>query len=363
MDFDKRVARLQQVIQERKLDAMLVTDAANRVYLSGFGNADTATAGSVGWLLIGPTRGAFITNFLYLEAVKQQVKHLEVVNAPVRISETLKEIIEGWGIGKLGFESNSLTVSQHQALTEATPAVKFEPADGIVEEFRQVKNETELGRIRTSLELTDRAYNHVMGVLRPGLTEKEVAWEIERYLREHGAESMAFAPAVAAGPNSAVPHHEPSDRPIEVSEPIWLDFGARLNGYCADLTRTICLGEPPAQLVKVVDAVQKALEVAESQIKAGLTGKQADAIARDLLAQAGFGDAFTHSLGHGLGLYIHEGPRLSRFYEDELKAGAVVTIEPGVYLPGWGGVRIEDTVVVREDGVEILTTASKDWRL
>ena len=254
-----------------------------------------------------------------------------------------------------------MTVSQLDALSEAGSATRFTPVNGVVEELRGVKDEDEIARIRAAVELTDQAFEFVRGILRPGLTEKELAWQIERYLREHGAEGMAFAPAVASGPNSAVPHHEPGDRPIGAGEPIWLDLGARLDGYCADLTRTLCIGDPSERLRETVELVGRALAEAESKLKPGIDGKQADAIARDMFAAEGCGDAFIHSLGHGLGIDIHEAPRLSRFFEDDLKIGAVVTIEPGIYFPGWGGVRIEDTVLMVEDGIEILTAAPKDW--
>lgn len=342
---------------------MIVSGAGNRVYLSGFGSADPASAGSNELILISPDRCAFITSNLYFEAAKSQIKHMEVVLAPVRSLNILTDLISDWGVRDAGFESANLTVGQLNALSEAGTGTRFTPLDGVVEKLREVKDENEIARIGAAVELTDQAFDYVKEMLRPGLTERELAWQIERYLRENGAEGMAFPPAVASGPNSAVPHHESSDRRISAGEPIWLDFGARLEGYCADLTRTVCLGDPPERLTETVELVSRALEEAEARVTPGINGKQADAIARDMFAAAGCGDAFIHSLGHGLGLDIHEAPRLSRFFEDELKVGATITIEPGIYFPGWGGVRIEDTVQVVESGVEILTAAPKDWIL
>ena len=343
------------------MDVLIVTGPGNRVYLSGFGTADPGSADSNGIILISPNRCTFVTSNLYFEAAKSQIKHMNVVLAPGRSDEILTDLFVDWGVKSAGFESTHMTVSQLGALSKADPATEFIPLDGIVEELREVKDEREITRIRAAVKLTDQTLEYVKGILHPGFTEKELAWRIGRHLREHGAEGMAFAPAVASGPNSAVPHHEPSDRPIRSGEPIWLDFGARLDGYCADLTRTMCIGNPPTRLRETVELVERALEEAESRVKPGITGKQADAIARDLFCEAGHGDAFIHSLGHGLGIDIHEAPRLSRFFEDELKVGAAITIEPGIYFPGWGGVRIEDTVLIEEDGIEILTTARKDW--
>ena len=361
MDYARRVSLLQEQIKRRDVDALIVTGPGNRVYLSGFGTADPASAGSNELILISPDRCAFITSNLYFEAAKSQIKHIDVVLAPVRSLEILTDLIAEWGVKTAGFESTHMTVSQLEALSKGGTATRFTPLDGVVEGLREAKDENEIARIRAAVQLTDQAFEYVKDLMRPGLTEKELAWQIERFMRENGAEGVAFAPAVASGPNSAVPHHEPSDRPIKAGEPIWLDLGARLDGYCADLTRTVCLGNPSERLIDTVELVGRALEEAESKLKPGIDGKQADAIARDMFAAAGWGDAFIHSLGHGLGLDIHEAPRLSRFFEDELKAGAVVTIEPGIYFPGWGGVRIEDTVLMVGDGIEILTGAGKDW--
>ena len=361
MDYARRVYLLQEQIKSRDVDALVISGPGNRVYLSGFGSADPASAGSNELILISPDRCAFITSNLYFEAAKCQIHHMEVLLAPVRSLETLTELLVEWGAKTAGFESTHITVSQLTALSEAGTATRFTPMDGIVEGLRAVKDEDELDRIGAAVKLTDQAFEYVKGILRPGLTEKEVAWQIERYLRENGAEGVAFAPAVASGPNSAVPHHEPSDRQINAGEPIWLDLGARLDGYCADLTRMLCLGNPSERLRETVGLVGRALDEAEAKVKPGVDGKQADAIARDIFTEARCGDAFIHSLGHGLGIDIHEAPRLSRFFEDELKARAVVTIEPGIYFPGWGGVRIEDTVAMVEDGIEILTGAPKDW--
>jgi Xaa-Pro aminopeptidase len=193
------------------------------------------------------------------------------------------------------------------------------------------------------------------------MTEQQVAWELESYMRTHGASAVSFEPIVASGPNSARPHARPTDRILQTGEPITMDFGCVVDGYCSDLTRTVCLGQPnDDQYLTVWNTVLKAQETAEQGAKAGMTGEAVDKLARDVIKEAGFGDYFGHGLGHGVGLAIHEGPRYSFTYPHEVPAGAIVTVEPGIYIPGWGGVRIEDMVLVKNGSLEILTTAPKE---
>jgi Xaa-Pro aminopeptidase len=228
-----------------------------------------------------------------------------------------------------------------------------------VEELRQVKDPAEVEAVRAAVELTDQAYEHAVELLRPGMTEKQVAWEIEKFMREHGAEGIAFESIVAAGPHAALPHHSPTDRPIATGEPVTIDCGARLNGYCGDLTRSFCLGSADERFAEVYGVVLRAQEAALGGLRAGLTGREGDALARDIIREAGHGDAFGHSLGHGIGLAVHELPRVSARSEDVLRAGMLTSVEPGIYLPGWGGVRIEDLVVIEADGARNLTRAPK----
>lgn len=259
----------------------------------------------------------------------------------------------------MGFESTHVTVDQHQRWTEAMEGLELVPTKGLVEELRTIKDEEELALIRRAVELGDAAFAHIVEWLRPDMTEKEIAWEIEIFMRTHGADDIAFDLIVGSGPNGAMAHAEPSDRQIREGEPIVLDLGARVDGYCSDLTRTICVGEPNQRFRHIHSIVLEAQEAAQHAMRTGLKGSTVDAIARDLIGSAGHGEHFGHSLGHGVGLAVHEGPRLAKTSEDVLQAGMVITVEPGIYIEGWGGVRIEDLVVVRERGIEILTTASK----
>jgi Xaa-Pro aminopeptidase len=234
----------------------------------------------------------------------------------------------------------------------------------LVEPLRAVKDADEIAAIERAVAITDETFAHLCGYLRPGMSERQVAGEIDRYMRERGADGMAFDPHVASGPNAALPHATPTERRLVLGEPIIIDMGARVAGYCSDMTRTVCLGEPGEDARAIFAAVLAALEISEDGIAPGMSGTAADALARDALTAAGYGDHFLHSLGHGLGLEIHEDPRLRRIGGDQaLTPGMAITVEPGVYVGGWGGVRIEDTAIVTEDGIRVLTTAHKRFGL
>jgi Xaa-Pro aminopeptidase len=263
------------------------------------------------------------------------------------------------GVQRLGFESEHVTVDQLYKWSQATEGVEWVPLKDTVEALRAVKDEGEIDALRRSTALTDAAFAHLLEVIKPGMTELEAAWQIEAYMRTHGASRVAFNLIVAAGPSGAMPHAHPTDHAIGSGEPIVIDIGCVVDGYCSDMTRTICLGKPSAKYLEIWDIVLQAQEAAESGIHAGMSGAEAHALARDLIEAAGHGEHFGHGLGHGVGLVIHEGPRASRTGTDTLEAGMALTIEPGIYLPGEFGVRIEDLAIIREDGLEILTSTPK----
>ncbi len=355
-----RLERMREKLGERGLDWLLVTQPENRSYLSGFAEHDISLGESAGWLLIGQSAAYLITSFLYYEAALAAAKGFEVVKAAPRFLDGVAEALAELPTSQIGFEAGWMTVEIHRDLTERLEGKhELVPTTGLVEELRQIKDAGELEAIRAANELTDRAYEHVVGLIRPGMTEKQVAWEIEKYVREHDGEGLAFASIVASGPNAALPHAVPSDRPIGAGEPVTLDLGARLNGYCGDLTRSFCLDTADARYAEIYGIVLRAQEAALEWLRAGMTGVEGDALARDVIDAAGYGEAFGHSLGHGIGLNVHEPPRVSPMGREALQAGMLSSVEPGIYLPGWGGVRIEDLVVIEEGGNRNLTRAPK----
>jgi len=264
-------------------------------------------------------------------------------------------------VKRLGFEAGHITFAQYQQLTDILKPPRFElvPQDGIIESLRVIKEPGEIELITKAVEITDNALEYIEDMMHSGMTEKELAWEIEKSLRERGSEPIPFEIIVASGPNSALPHAKPSSRTIQSGEPVIIDIGARVRGYSSDLSRTICLGTGDDTFNKVYDIVLKAQLKAIAAIKNGMTGGEIDDVARTVIKQAGYGEAFGHSLGHGIGLAPHEQPRLGPDSPDKLAAGMIFTIEPGIYLTGWGGVRIEDVVVMEEGKIRIISKARK----
>lgn len=347
-----RLEKLRNTLHKHNLDAVLVGQPENRRYLSGF-------TGSAGWLIISAERAVLATDFRYYEQMGREAPDCELAKITTNIENLLSELLPSAGIKRLGFESQHVTVDELHTWGGVVDGVEWVPLKDTVEAIRMVKDEHEIDALRRSVALTDAAFAHLLQVIKPGMTEREAAWEIETYMRTHGASKVAFPLIVAAGPNGALPHARAGDHAIQPGEPIVIDVGCVLDGYCSDMTRTICLGEPSPKYLAVWDIVLQAQGAAEAGIRAGINGVEADALARDLVAEAGYGEYFGHGLGHGVGLAVHEAPRASKLYTGTYEAGMMLTVEPGIYLPGEFGVRIEDLVVIREDGVEILTGTPK----
>lgn len=352
--LEARLARIRDRLSEAGLESVLIGQPENRRYASGF-------TGSAGYLLISREKAVILTDFRYLEQVGRQAPHFDLVRLTEGIVKHLTEVVKEAGIRQVGFEAAHVGFQLHHELTEALREVGAEltPVLGLVEALRAVKDEDELELIARAVAVADAGIGHIRDVLRPGLTETGIAWELEKYLREHGAESLAFPTIVAAGENAALPHHRASDRPVQAGEPVIIDFGATVNGYRSDCTRTLCVGPADGRFAEIYDLVLRAQLAGIDAVRAGPKGGEVDAVARDLIAEAGYGEQFGHSLGHGIGLEVHELPFLRNKGEDVLEPNMVVTIEPGVYLPGWGGVRIEDMAIVRPDGCRLLTAAPK----
>ena len=322
-------------------------------YLTGF-------TGSNGQALVGAANSVFLTDGRYQEQSRREVPDLERMTYLQGIEEPLGEACARLGVRRLGFEAGVMTVRQHQQLVAKLPGLELVAVMDAVERQRWVKDDEELALLRSAQGATDQAFEEVMEYLAIGQTERAVALELERLLRRDGADGLAFDSIVAFGENAAEPHHEPSHRMLEEGDVIKLDFGAMWEGYHADMTRTIAFGSPASELKKIHDVVREAQQAGIDAVTAGVAGESVDGAARSVIQDAGYGEYFLHGLGHGVGLEIHEGPRLGRGIDHVLPAGAVVTVEPGIYVPGLGGVRIEDMVEVTDDGCRVLGTSVRD---
>jgi Xaa-Pro aminopeptidase len=352
--MDARLSKLRSALADENLDAIIVTQPENRRYLSGF-------TGSSALLLITPTDALLATDFRYYEQVAREAPGfcLVKIESP-EIGALLNDSIHEVGAKRVGFESQHVTFDTHRKWTEAAEDLEYIPTEGMVEKLRSVKEQGEIDTIRRAVALSDSAIKHIRETIQPGMTEKQVAWELEVYMRTRGAQQVAFETIAGSGPNGALPHVKPTDREVRAGEPIVMDLGARVDGYNSDVTRTICIGEPDDRFQEIYGIVLKAQLAAEEAIRPGMLGKDADAVAREVISEAGYGEYFGHALGHGVGLAVHEKPGAGKTSEDELLPGCAVTVEPGIYIPDWGGVRIEDLVVVTDGGIEVLTQASKD---
>jgi Xaa-Pro aminopeptidase len=320
----------------------------------------TAFTGSNGLAVVGRDLRRFVTDFRYVEQAAEQVDGFDREQAP---PEFLDALADGWPDGelRLGFEDEDVSVRRHTRLREVLPdRVELVPAGGIVEELRAVKDAGEVERIRAAAALVDEVYGVVREQGLVGRTEREVALTIEEEMRRRGASGPSFPPIVASAERGALPHAEPTAARIPKGTLVTLDVGAVVDGYCSDCTRTWATGELPDDLAAAYNLVRRAQEAALAAVRPGPEGREVDAVARDMITAAGHGDHFGHGLGHGVGLAIHEAPRLARTAKGRLVAGNVVTVEPGVYLPGRGGVRIEDLVVVAEGGPTVLSGTTKD---
>ena len=353
----KRLRKLRTSIAEKGLDALLLSQPENLRYLSGF-------TGSSGWLLISGQNAILATDFRYVEQAKGESPDFEIIQTKQELRDWLPGLASDLGWHKLGFEANFISYDSSHKLSEAikTKQVNLElvPTTGIVEQLRSIKEPEELGFITKAVELADAVFEQAKAIIRPGITEKETAWEIEKLLRQEGSEGMPFEIIVASGPNSALPHARPTEKIICSGEPVLIDMGARISGYCSDFSRTLFLGKADKTLQEIYNIVLKAQTTAIEKVESGMDASQADQLARSVVEQAGYGDAFGHGLGHGVGLAVHESPTLGPSSSDSLADGMVFTIEPGIYLVGQGGVRIEDMVVLENGKAKVLSKAKRD---
>ena len=350
-----RADRVAARLAERELDLLLVTDAVNIRYLTGF-------TGTNGMAIVGLEERRFLTDFRYVERAKAELDGFELQRAPQELRDALAE---GWPPGalRLGFEDQHVSVRLHDELRKTVPErIELIAAGGLVEAERAVKEPREIEAIRVAAALADEIYEWLAERGLTGRTERDVALALEQEMRARGAEP-SFPSIVAAAENGALPHATPRDAPIPPRTLVTLDLGARIDGYCSDCTRTWATGELDDDLAELYETVREAQETALAAVRPGPEGREVDAVARDLITAAGHGEHFGHGLGHGVGMDVHEAPRLARTSSARLEAGNVVTVEPGIYVPGRGGARIEDLVVVTETGHEVLSGTPKGHRV
>jgi len=370
MGTEGRVQRLRAKLEEKGLGGLFVsapaedihhTIGANRRYLSNF-------SGSMGHLLVTQDAAFIAVDFRYFEQAERESPNFTMFPANGGMKTWMPQLFGEAKLGSkdLGFESQGITYGMYRSLREAVESMpesdrpNLVPTDDVVESLRIIKEPDELVALQRAVTLGDDAFQHVAERIQPGWTEKQIAWEIERYAREHGAEGLSFPTIVAAGPWGAMPHAQPRDHVVKEGDGIVIDMGVNLDGYMSDLTRTVFVGgKPDAEFRKIYDIVLAAQLTAEDLARTGMTGGDVHNIAHKVIEEAGYGDKFGHGLGHGVGLQVHESPRVSRTSDDVLADGMVITVEPGIYLPGWGGVRIEDMGYMKDGKYVSFTNAPK----
>lgn len=350
--MNERLEKIGSLLKSSELDALLVSNPHNRRYLSGF-------EGSAGLLVIGAEDAYLLTDFRYLEQAKAQAAACIVQRWQDDLYRSLATLLAEAGWKRVGFEAKQVTFAAYEEMKEKL-AVELIPMEESAEGQRMIKNTAELALLRQGAAVLDRAFEHICSFIEAGRSEKEIARELEIYLLGQGSEEKSFSFIVASGARGALPHGTASEKIVQKGELVTIDFGAYFKGYATDMTRTVACGEPGERQLEIYDIVKKAQQEAFLALKPGMQGLEVDGIARELISEAGYGENFGHGLGHGVGLETHEQPVLNPRSKNVLQTGMVVTLEPGIYIPAWGGVRIEDMVLVTESGAERLTRSDRD---
>lgn len=347
-----KLSDLRKAIMSEELDGLLIMSPKNRRYVSGF-------AGSSGALLITNEDAILVTDFRYTEQADEQASDFDIIEHKIPMPKEVAKQVERLGLKKVGFEKDHVTYSLFETFRNELDA-ELIPTSGLVEKLRLIKTDDELSILKDAVKIADDAFEHILGYIKPGVKEIDVSNELEFFMRKQGATSSSFDIIVASGYRAALPHGVASEKEIQSGELVTLDFGALYKGYCSDITRTVAVGEISDELKEIYNTVLEAQLKGMEGLKAGITGKEADALTRDYIKEKGYGDYFGHSTGHGIGLDVHEGPGLSFRSDRVLEEGMVVTVEPGIYVPNVGGCRIEDDAVITKDGNERLSRSSKD---
>ncbi|MCE5089768.1 aminopeptidase P family protein [Staphylococcus devriesei] len=346
-----KLTKVREILKQQNLDAIVILSDYNRRYLSGF----TGTSGA---LVITSTQNQLITDFRYIEQATNQATNFEIVNRSEGLIDEIKSIITKLNLQRVGFEGHLISYDTYQSLNK-TSATLISIGE-VIEEIRQIKSPEEIEKIKYAAKIVDDTYNYILEVAKAGMTEKELKALLESKMLHLGAEGPSFDTIVASGYRGALPHGVASDKVIEQGDMITLDFGAYYEGYCSDITRTFAIGEPDPKMKEIYNIVLESQIKAINEIKPGMTVQEADALSRDYIDAHGYCQEFGHSLGHGIGLDIHEGPLLSKNAKGTIQVNNCVTIEPGIYVDGLGGVRIEDDILITENGCEVFTKCTKD---
>ncbi len=348
-----KINELLELIGKDGIDAVIITDPYNLRYYSGF-------SGREGCLYISRNRNMLITDSRYTLWAKKECGEESVYIAGDGGKDILKKFAKEDKVSRLGLEGNHLTWKEYNKYSGLFEGVDIVSVEDATDSLRMIKSSDEIEKIASAEAIGDAAFEYILGILRPGLNEREVALELEMFMRRNGAEGLSFDVIAASGLNSASPHAMPSDKKLGSGEFLTMDFGCIYEGYCSDMTRTVVIGKADEKMRQLYNIVLQAQNAAIDRLRAGITGSAGDAYGRDVIKEAGYGDHFGHGLGHSVGLYIHESPRLSPKETAVLKPGMVLTVEPGIYVEGFGGVRIEDVVVIEQDGVRNLTSSPKE---
>lgn len=352
MLYNKRIENLRRLMVKENLDGILLISDVNRNYMSGF-------TGNESYSIITANKAIFITDSRYTEQAKIETKDYEVIEYKGAFVDFLSDLVKNLNIKKLGFEDNIISYSTYNTYKNKLVSALI-PIGNMIEEIRIIKDEVEIQCIRDAAEIADKAFTHMLSFIKLGMTEREVGLELEFFMKRNGATDLSFPSIVASGVRSSLPHGEATEKTIKNGEFLTLDFGCIYKDYCSDMTRTIVIGDPDDKMIDIYNVVLTAQKTALSYIKPGITGIDLDSVARNIIKESGYGDYFGHGLGHGVGREIHEAPYISFKGKHTLKKGMIITDEPGVYIPGFGGVRIEDLICVTDNGYEVISKSPKD---
>lgn len=348
-----RINKIRKVMQKKNMEAFIVNNNSNCFYLSGF-------TGSSCMLLFTPDNNYFITDFRYRDQAKSEIEGYKIIEINNKKLEKIYELLKKENIKKLSFEACEVTFAEYEKYKDKFNTIELIPVKNVIQDLRIIKEENEIEKIKEAVKIADKAFLHIINYIKPGVRERDLALELEFFMKKKGGKKNPFPFIVASGVRSALPHGVAGNKKINKGELLTIDFGTVYENYCSDMTRTIVVGKPTKKQKKIYNLVLKAHMEVINRIRAGMSCKEADALARNIIDNAGYKENFKHGLGHGLGIEVHEQPKVSYKQENILKENMVITDEPGIYISQWGGVRIEDDIVVKKEGCQVLNNTSKE---